>query len=71
MKLGATLAVGFVLLLPAVARAGDAPALPAREKLAVLVMGTAEKDAELADNLTEVLIASVAQQRGVEMAGRE
>ena len=42
-----------------------------REKLAVLVLGTTEKDAELADNLTEVIIGAIAQRRGVEMAGRE
>ena len=41
------------------------------EKLAVLVLGTTERDAELADNLTEVIIATIAQHRGVEMAGRE
>jgi hypothetical protein len=68
------------ILIPVMARASD-PATatgtaaavpdPAREKLAVLVLGTAEKDAELADNLTEVIIASIAQRRGVEMAGRE
>ena len=44
---------------------------PPREKLAVLVLGTSEKDAELADNLTEVIIGSIAQHRGIEMAGRE
>jgi hypothetical protein len=46
---------------------------PARaaEKIAVLVLGTSEKDAELADNLTEVLIAYVAQHGGFEIAGKE
>lgn len=44
---------------------------PRPEKLAVLVLGTTERDAELADNLTEVIIAAIAQRRGVEMAGRE
>jgi hypothetical protein len=46
---------------------------PARaaEKIAVLVTATAEKDAELADNLTEVIIAHVAQQGGFEIAGKE
>jgi len=44
---------------------------PKREKLAVLVLGTSEKDAELADNLTEVIIGSVAQRGGVEITGRE
>jgi hypothetical protein len=41
------------------------------EKLAVVVLGTSERDAELADNLTEIIIATIAQHRGVEMAGRE
>jgi hypothetical protein len=52
------------------------PTLPARrahaaEKLAVLVLGTQEKDAELADNLTEVIIAGIAQHEGAEIAGKE
>ena len=46
---------------------------PARagEKIAVLVLATAEKDADLADNLTEVIIAYAAQHGGFEMAGKE
>ncbi|HET6149015.1 MAG TPA: PEGA domain-containing protein [Polyangia bacterium] len=50
-----------------------AAALPARagEKQAVLVLATIEKDAELADNLTEVIIARVAQKGGAEIAGKE
>jgi PEGA domain len=68
------------ILIPSTARASDpassaqaaaATKEPGKEKLAVLVLGTTEKDAELADNLTEVIIASIAQRRGVEMAGRE
>jgi PEGA domain len=43
----------------------------ATEKLAVMVVATAEKDAELADNLTEVIIARVAQRGGFEIAGKE
>jgi hypothetical protein len=43
----------------------------AGEKIAVLVLATSEKDAELADNLTEVLIAYVAQHGGFEIAGKE
>jgi len=43
----------------------------AAEKLAVLVLGTVEKDAELADNLTEVIIAGVARRGGTEIAGKE
>jgi hypothetical protein len=52
---------------------GLAAARPAHaaEKLAVLVLGTAEKDAELADNVTEVIISRVAQRGGVEIAGKE
>lgn len=48
-------------------------ARPARagEKMAVLVLGSSDKDAELADNLTEVLIAYVAQHGGFEIAGKE
>src|SRR5262249_45942071 len=34
-------------------------------------VATAERDAELADNLTEVIIARVAQRGGVEIAGKE
>ena len=37
--------------------------------LAVLVLGTTEKDAELADNLTEVIIGAIAQRQGAELAG--
>jgi hypothetical protein len=52
---------------------GLSVARPARanEKLAVLVLGTADKDAELGDNITEVIIARVAQHGGVEIAGKE
>ena len=56
----------------AAARADEPAPPPAHaEKLAVVVLGTTEHDAELADNLTEVIIATIAQRRGVEMAGRE
>ena len=61
-------------LLPALALAAAAvfPA-PARaaEKLAVMVLATSENGAELADNLTEVIIARVAQHGGFEIAGKE
>ena len=74
----AMILAGEVAVAAPAARA-DEPALttpelaapPEREKLAVLVLGTTEKDAELADNLTEVIIGVIAQRRGVEMAGRE
>jgi hypothetical protein len=62
----------YLLVLAAAAAAS---ALPARaragEKLAVMVVATAEKDAELADNLTEVIIGRVAQHGGFEITGKE
>ena len=59
---------GSVLFLMAIAQTSPAAAA---EKLAVLVLATAEKDAELADNLTEVIIARIAQRGGTEIAGKE
>jgi hypothetical protein len=46
------------------------PAL-AGEKLAVLVLGSADKDNELGDNITEVIIASIARRGGTEITGKE
>ncbi len=50
-------------------------ALPAQariaEKMAVLVLGSAERDAELADNVTEMIISAVARRGGFEIAGKE
>jgi PEGA domain len=43
----------------------------AGEKIAVLVLATADRDADLADNLTEVIIAYAAQHGGFEIAGKE
>jgi hypothetical protein len=43
----------------------------AGEKIAVLVLATSDKDVELADNLTEVIIAYAAQHGGFEIAGKE
>jgi len=66
VKRGSAIGLGLAVLLaglPSGARAG--------EKIAVLVLGSSEKDAELADNLTEVLIAYVAQHGGFEIAGKE
>src|SRR5262245_21457017 len=64
---------GLLVLVVVLAAGALAAPRPARagEKLAVLILATSEKDAELADNLTEVLIARVARQGGVEIAGRE
>lgn len=67
----ATLACAVSVALVAPVRADEAAAPAPAEKLAVVVLGTSERDAELADNLTEVIIATIAQRRGVEMAGRE
>jgi hypothetical protein len=58
-------------LLLAAAIAGAAGPARAAEKLAVLVLGTSERDAELADNVTEVIISRVAQHGGFEIAGKE
>ena len=44
---------------------------PTHEKIAVLVLATAEKDSDLADNLTEVIVAYAAQHGGFEIAGKE
>ena len=61
-----------VAALLAMAAVAAAPrAARAAEKIAVLVVGTSEKDAELADNLTEVIIAHAAQHGGFEIAGKE
>jgi hypothetical protein len=58
------LAIAFTVLLVA---------LPARaaEKIAVLVLATADNQADLADNVTEVVIGVVARKTGAEVAGKE
>jgi hypothetical protein len=61
-SLGAAALVA-VSLVSAPARAG--------EKIAVLVLAPSDKDAELADNLTEVIIAYAARHGGFEIAGKE
>ena len=61
--IAALLAGAWLLAAPAPARAG--------EKIAVLVVATGDKDADLADNLTEVIIAYAAQHGGFEIAGKE
>jgi hypothetical protein len=51
-----------------------AAALPARaatEKMAVLVLATADNQSDLADNVTEVVIGFVAKHSGAEVAGKE
>jgi hypothetical protein len=47
------------------------PAAHAAEKMAVLILSAGSKDAELADNVTEMVIAAIARRGGVEVAGRE
>jgi hypothetical protein len=59
----ALLAGACALAAPGRARAG--------EKIAVLVLATADKDNDLADNLTEVIVAYAAQHGGFEIAGKE
>ena len=61
----------LALALAAAAAAAAPRAARAGEKIAVLVIATSEKDAELADNLTEVIIAHAAQHGGFEIAGKE
>ena len=63
--------VVLTLMAPALPAAAAETAAPAAEKQAVLVLGTVEKDAELADNLTELIIARIAQRGGAEIAGKE
>lgn len=70
VPLSASAVVSIVATLATAAHAQGADD-QRREKLAVLVLGTSEQDAELADNLTEVIIGAIAQRGGVEMAGRE
>ena len=65
-----TPAIAARLLIGAGILAAAAPAR-AGEKIAVLVIATADKDADLADNLTEVIIAYAAQHGGFEIAGKE
>lgn len=62
---------GVLATTMAAAALSPSPAQAAGEKLAVVVLGTSERDAELANNLTEIIIAWIAQRRGASMAGRE
>jgi TolB-like protein len=43
----------------------------AAEKMAVLILSASAKDADLADNVTEMVIAAVARRGGIEVAGKE
>ena len=61
------LAAAGVLL---VAASRPAPAAAAAEKVAVLVLATSDQDAELADNVTEVVIARVAARGGMRSPAR-
>jgi hypothetical protein len=58
------------LAICALASLASAPARAA-EKLAVLVLATSDNGADLADNLSEVIIARIAQHGGFEIAGKE
>jgi hypothetical protein len=63
--------VGVAVLVGLAAAAGAARAARASEKVAVLVLGATDKNAELADNLTEIIIARIVQRGGFEIAGKE
>jgi len=65
-----TLAVATTLAALATTLAAT-PAARAAEKVAVMVLGTSDKDADLGDNLTEVIISRIAQHGGFEIAGKE
>jgi hypothetical protein len=71
----AVLATATLIAMPAPARAGERGVGPSQgptgEKIAVLVVAAGDKDADLADNLTEVIIAYAAQHGGFEIAGKE
>jgi PEGA domain len=43
----------------------------AADKMAVLILAASDRDADLADNVTEMVIAAVARRGGVEVAGKE
>ncbi len=63
-----------LVLLGAATILAALPATSARaqkEKMSVLVLGTSEKDSELADNVTEMIIAAVARRGAFEIAGKE
>ena len=57
--------------LVAAAVVGLTPGQAAAEKMAVLILAASERDADLADNVTEMVIAAVARRGGVEVAGKE
>ena len=58
--------------LAVVVALGAAPRVARAEKMAVLILAAGDKDTDLADNVTEMVIAAVARQRsGVEVAGKE
>jgi hypothetical protein len=57
--------LALALVAPAVARAA------AVQKMAVLILSASDRDTELAENVTEMVIAAVARRGGVEVAGKE
>jgi hypothetical protein len=65
LRATAAASAALLLLLAAPARGGS-------EKMAVLVLATTEAQADLADNVTEMVIGYLAKQRrGTEIAGKE
>jgi hypothetical protein len=64
--------IGFGVAVAVTLSGALAPrAALATEKVAVMVLGTSDKDAELGDNLTEIIISRIAQHGGFEIAGKE
>jgi hypothetical protein len=61
----------MLVALTAVAAAALPAPARAAEKVAVMVLATSESGSELADNLSEVIIARIAQHGGFEIAGKE
>ena len=64
---------GLLIATAAAILGVGAPAAPAAaaEKMAVLILSASARDAELADNVTEMVIAAIARRGGIEVAGKE
>jgi hypothetical protein len=71
MRSGSRLLTLASLLAAALVVITRSPAARAAEKMAVLILSASARDAELADNVTEMVIATIARRGGVEVAGRE
>jgi hypothetical protein len=71
MRSGSRLLTLASLLAAALVVITWSPVARAAEKMAVLILSASARDAELADNVTEMVIATIARRGGVEVAGRE